>query len=118
MLVQTRYGRATEAPYALRWRRAGYAVAVLDTRGSTASFGPRDVDIGPDEIRDMDAIIAHVASRPWSNGQVIASGVSYMADTADMATSRHAPALRESTFAPPRELCRARELQLPPNALL
>ena len=100
LLVQTRYGRATNASYAARWQKSGYAVAVVDTRGSTASFGPRDVDIGPDEVRDMDAIIAHVASRPWSNGQVIASGVSYMADTADMATSRPAPAL---VAAIPRE---------------
>lgn len=100
MLVQTRYGRATQGDYAEPWRRAGYVVAVVDTRGSTASFGPREADIGPDEIRDMDEIIAHVASRPWSNGQVIASGVSYMADTADMATSRPAPAL---VAAIPRE---------------
>ena len=51
----------------------------------------------------MDEIIAHLASRPWANGQVIAAGVSYMADTADWATSRHAPALiaaipRETDF--------------------
>lgn len=100
ILIQTRYGRATEAKESKPWNAAGYVVAVVDTRGSTASFGPRDVDIGPDEIKDMDEIIAHVASRPWANGQVIAYGFSYMADTADMATSRRAPALIASI---PRE---------------
>lgn len=103
MLIQTRYGRAGEAEFGAAWQRAGYIVAIVDTRGSTASFGGRPVDIGPDEQRDMDEIIDHLARQPWSNGQVIASGVSYMADTADLATSRPAPALlaaipRQSDF--------------------
>lgn len=93
VLIQTRYGRAGEADFGAAWRQAGYVVAIVDTRGSTSSFGSRRVDIGPDEQRDMDEIIAHLARQPWSNGQVIASGVSYMADTADLATSRPAPAL-------------------------
>lgn len=108
ILFQTRYGRATHFAGRAegdpqRWRDAGYVVAVIDTRGSTASFGTRRVEIGPDEVADMDEIIAHLASRPWANGQVIAAGVSYMADTADWATSRRAPALiaaipRETDF--------------------
>lgn len=103
LLIQARYGRAGEAEFGEPWRRAGYVVSIVDTRGSTASFGTRSVDIGPDEVADMDEIIAHLARQPWSNGQVIASGVSYMADTADMATSRPAPALlaaipRQSDF--------------------
>jgi len=100
VLVQTRYGRARvfgdpESPWTYqRLLDAGYTVAIIDTRGSTASFGPREVDIGPDEVQDMDEVVAHLASRPWSNGQVFAMGVSYMADTADIATSRPAPALK------------------------
>jgi hypothetical protein len=100
LLVQTRYGRAAvfaegEAGGGYRpYVEAGYVVAVVDTRGSTSSFGPREVDIGPDEVADMDEIIAHLAARPWSDGQVFVTGVSYMADTADVATSRAAPALK------------------------
>jgi len=94
VLVQTRYGRAGMIRYGKPWVEAGYVVAAVDTRGSTASFGPRDGEITADEIRDMDALIAHLARQPWSNGQVIAAGVSYMADTADIATSRPAPALK------------------------
>lgn len=96
ILVQTRYGRAAmfkAGGHYARWTRAGYVVAIVDTRGSTSSFGPRIVDMGPEEVADMDEIIAHLASRPWSNGEVIAHGFSYMADTADWATSRAAPAL-------------------------
>jgi putative CocE/NonD family hydrolase len=97
ILVQTRYGRAATFQagdhFYARWTRAGYVVAIVDTRGSTSSFGSRIVDIGPDEVADMDEIIAHLASQPWSSGEVIAHGFSYMADTADWATSRPAPAL-------------------------
>jgi putative CocE/NonD family hydrolase len=99
LLIQTRYGRAavfgkTGGDSYRQYVDAGYVVAIVDTRGSTSSFGPRDVDIGPDEMRDMDELIAHLASRPWSNGAVYVTGLSYMADTADVATSRPAPALK------------------------
>ena len=107
LLVQTRYGRTVTFIHAESGKyRAlvdqGFVVAVVDTRGSTASFGDRLVEIGPEEVRDMDTIIAHLKTRPWSNGQVIASGVSYMADTADFATASPAgltgAVIRESDF--------------------
>lgn len=98
LLIQTRYGRAgarkANHPRSIgSWLDAGYVAAVVDVRGSTASFGARTAELGPEEQHDMDEIIAHVASRPWSNGKVIATGVSYTANTADMATTRPAPAL-------------------------
>jgi putative CocE/NonD family hydrolase len=94
ILVQTRYGRAGIIRRFGRFRNDGYVIASVDTRGSTASFGPRRVDIGPEEVADMDEIIGHLAEQEWSNGIVFAQGVSYMADTADIATSRPAPALK------------------------
>lgn len=97
LLVQTRYGRAgvyLSNPDYARWRQAGYVVAIIDTRGSTASFGARKVDIGPEEQADMPVIIAHLASQPWSSGEVFTHGVSYMADTADWTTASPAPALK------------------------
>jgi len=107
ILIQTRYGRALES---LRggsprdidfFLTQGYVVAIVDTRGSTSSFGAREVELGPAERADMDEIIAHLAAQPWSDGRVVAYGVSYMADTADLAASRSAPAL---VAAIPREL--------------
>ncbi len=91
LLIQTRYGRTgiynfNEGGHYALYRQAGYVVAVIDTRGSTASFGPREVELGPDEIADMDEIIRHLKAQPWSNGQIIAAGLSYMAATADLAT--------------------------------
>lgn len=113
LLVQTRYGRAgiyghNEDGRYDDFRKAGYVVAVIDTRGSTTSFGPRDTEMGPDEIRDMDELIHHFQTQPWSNGQVIAAGVSYMADTADLATASPAhltgAIVRESDFDIYRDL--------------
>jgi uncharacterized protein len=95
LLAQTRYGRATS----IRDTRiaaqlaAGRVVASIDTRGSTASFGVRHTEISPDQIADMEEIVAHLVRQTWSNGKVIAIGQSYLADTADLATSRPAPGL-------------------------
>lgn len=107
ILIQTRYGRALESRRGGTPRdidyflNAGFVVAIVDTRGSTSSFGLRDVEMGPDERADMDEIIAHLAAAPWSDGRVIAYGVSYMADTAAFAATRPAPGLVASI---PRQL--------------
>jgi len=100
LLVQTRYGRARSKNYVDTWLQGGYVAAVVDVRGSTASFGSRDSELGSTEQSDMDEIIAHVAKQPWSNGKVVASGISYLADAADLATTRKASAL---VAAIPRE---------------
>jgi putative CocE/NonD family hydrolase len=92
VLVQTRYGRAGVFIYGeggryRKLRDSGYAVAIVDTRGSTSSFGHRLVEIGPEEVGDMNTLVEHIRSRTWSDGRVVATGVSYMADTADIATA-------------------------------
>lgn len=93
ILVQTRYGRAGVARGYERFVSDGFVLAAVDTRGSTSSFGERRVDIGPEQVADTEELIAHIAAQPWSDGDVFAQGTSYMADTADVATSRPAPAL-------------------------
>jgi uncharacterized protein len=107
VLIQTRYGRAGVFVYGengqyRRYLHAGFAVAVVDTRGTTSSFGSRVVEIGPQEAKDMDTLIRHFRRRPWSTGEVIATGVSYMADTADIAAGSPArltaTVVRESDF--------------------
>lgn len=98
ILVQTRYGRESLLEPFKASLADGFALAFVDTRGSTSSFGLRRVDIGPAEISDMDTLIAHLAAQPWSDGIVFAQGTSYMADTADIATSRPAPALKAAVI--------------------
>ncbi|ORY25562.1 galactose-binding domain-like protein [Naematelia encephala] len=108
LLSLTRYGRAlmrfkgSNDPHTLDpWINANYVLAIVDVRGTTASFGSRECELGPDEQADMDEIIRHLADLPWSNGKVIATGSSYGGDTADMATTRPAPGL---VGAIPREV--------------
>jgi predicted acyl esterase len=108
LLVQTRYGRAGQRyegssnPRTLDpWVNAGYVAAIVDVRGTTASSGSRECEVGPAEQADMDEIIGHLATLPWSNGKIIATGSSYAGDTADMATTRAAPGL---VGAIPREV--------------
>jgi len=106
-LIQTRYGRAGLFLYGEggRYRSLvdqGYVVAVVDTRGSTSSFGDRLVEIGPEEVSDMETLIRYFRTQPWSDGDVVATGVSYMADTADFATASPerltAAVIRQSDF--------------------
>src|SRR5258708_25315733 len=98
LLVQTRYGRAVARrsgqPRSFDpWLAAGYVVASVDVRGSTSSFGARASERGTEEQRDMEEIIQHLAGSAWSSGKVVTTGVSYTGNTADMATTRPAPAL-------------------------
>jgi hypothetical protein len=92
VLMQTRYGRAGLGKWfrTQRWLDDGFVVVAVDTRGSTASFGRRLTELSPEQIADVDEIVRHVKSQPWSSGQVFVAGQSYAADTADLATSRPA----------------------------
>lgn len=98
LLILTRYGRATVHregdPRSIDpWVAAGYASVAVDVRGTTSSFGARVTELGPDEQQDAEEVIAHIVAQPWSNGKVIATGVSYTGNTADMVTARYAPGL-------------------------
>ena len=93
VLIQTRYGRAGLGSWqrTRRWLDDGVVVAVIDTRGSTASFGTRVTEFAPEEIADVDDVVKHLVSQSWSDGRVFVAGQSYSADAADLATSRPIP---------------------------
>ncbi|KAF2421121.1 CocE/NonD hydrolase [Tothia fuscella] len=100
ILVQTRYGKAgarhvksDNSRSLTHWLRAGYTAAIVDVHGTTASFGARDCELGIRQQEDMDEIIEHLTDLPWCNGKIIATGTSYTANTADLATSRPKAAL-------------------------
>ncbi|KAK4502926.1 hypothetical protein PRZ48_006353 [Zasmidium cellare] len=98
ILVLTRYGRAAvkvrKGPRSIdHWLASGYVVSVLDVRGTTSSFGARKDELGFEEQADAEEVIAHIATQPWCNGKVITYGTSYSGNTADLATTRDAPAL-------------------------
>lgn len=70
----------------------GYAVILVDARGSGASTGRRTIEWSPDELADYGEIVDWIVKQPWSNGRVGAWGVSYDGNTAEMlaATGRAA----------------------------
>jgi len=77
-----------------RFNKAGYALVVVDARGSGASYGFRRYELMPEEVKDYGEIAEWITIQSWSNGRVGAYGVSYAGNTAEMlAVSKH-PAVK------------------------
>ncbi len=68
---------AFEAPDPVYWCRHGYAVVYPDPRGSWYSEGELRHG-GKGEAEDCYDLIEWLGTRPWSNGRVGMSGVSYL----------------------------------------
>ncbi len=84
VLSMTPYGRdgacgcAPATDFALR----GFAVAVVDVRGTGGSQGNLDGNyFSPREARDGYDLVQYLGTRPWSNGKVGMSGGSYVGIT-------------------------------------
>ncbi len=74
--------------------RAGYAVVVVDVRGTGASFGHRTTEFSPTEVRDGWDVLDWIVAQPWSDGAVGATGVSYPGTTAELMGTLGHPALK------------------------
>ncbi|ETA53884.1 CocE/NonD family hydrolase [Ponticoccus alexandrii] len=72
----------------------GYAVVVIDVRGTGASFGTRDGFRSPTERLDSAEIADWVIAQPWSNGDLGATGISYLGAAADFLASTGHPAVK------------------------
>jgi len=77
-----------------QWNDAGYALVLVDARGSGASSGQRPVEWSDAEVADMGEVIEWITAQPWSDGSVGAVGVSYTGNTAELSTIPAHPALR------------------------
>lgn len=96
ILEQTRYRRSFEFQPEVRatadrpparvkeFVTRGYAYVIVDVRGSGASFGNRQAELGRREVRDGSEVVDWIISQPWSNGKVGATGVSYGGTTAEL----------------------------------
>jgi uncharacterized protein len=91
----TRYHRAEQPPgpeleadsnhaAGQLWTRAGFALVIVDARGTGASFGSRTMELSPREIADYGELIDWVAAQPWSNGRVGVYGTSYEGQAAEL----------------------------------
>ncbi|HYX03824.1 MAG TPA: CocE/NonD family hydrolase [Reyranella sp.] len=65
----------------------GYAVVVVDARGTGASFGSRDSFRSPRERLDYEAIADWIVAQPWSDGRIGATGISYLGAACDFLAS-------------------------------
>ncbi len=73
----------------------GYAVAVVNARGTGRSGGRLDpVMFGPGERADLCATIEWLAARPWCDGSVGMTGMSYFAISQLVAAAERPPALK------------------------
>ena len=66
------------------FNRAGFALVVVDARGTGASFGTRTGELGEREVKDYGELIGWVAAQPWSNGRVGVYGTSYEGQAAEL----------------------------------
>jgi putative CocE/NonD family hydrolase len=65
----------------------GYALVVVDVRGTGASFGTRDSFRSPVEREDYREIADWIADQPWSDGRIGATGISYVGAACDFLAS-------------------------------
>src|SRR5215207_3587514 len=72
----------------------GYALVVVDVRGTGASFGTRDSFRSPRERDDYTRIAEWVTGQPWSDGRIGATGISYVGAACDFLASSGNPAVR------------------------
>jgi putative CocE/NonD family hydrolase len=76
------------------FNEAGYAVVLVDVRGTGASFSDRQVEFGREEAEDLGEVAGWIANQTWSNGNVGTWGVSYEGNTAAMAAAPANPAIK------------------------
>jgi uncharacterized protein len=62
---------------------AGYALVLMDVRGSGASFGRWPHPWSRAELDDIGQVVDWIVSQPWSNGRVGGYGTSYEGNTAE-----------------------------------
>jgi uncharacterized protein len=72
----------------------GYAMVVVDVRGTGASFGTRDSFRSPREREDARQIADWIVAQPWSDGRIGATGISYLGASCDFLASTGHKAVR------------------------
>ena len=92
--VGDEYRTAADNPFLKTLLEHGYVVAVVDVRGSGASFGSWQGLFTPEETQDAYEVTEWLASQSWCDGNVGMTGGSYLGITQLMAASTHPPHLK------------------------
>jgi putative CocE/NonD family hydrolase len=98
LLSITRYWRATanRQPDNLQkfFVNHGYALIMVDVRGTGASFGAWTMPWSKEEIEDYGKVVDWVVAQPWSSGKVGAYGSSYGGNAAQLLATLNHPAVK------------------------
>ncbi|MCF8475290.1 MAG: CocE/NonD family hydrolase [Emcibacter sp.] len=102
MVYFTRYWRSKEfSPQKIQrnsvvnfFNEAGYAVIIVDVRGTGASYGSRAGEFTLQETKDFGAVFDWVIKQSWSNGNLATFGISYAGNTAEHSSFIKHPALK------------------------
>lgn len=91
-------GQGEACPNAAKFRDLlvprGYALVVVDIRGTGASFGTRDSFRSPKERADAREIADWIVAQAWSDGRIGATGISYPGAASDFLASTSHPAVK------------------------
>ncbi|WP_165960820.1 CocE/NonD family hydrolase [Actinocrispum wychmicini] len=90
----TRYWRLPRPGEVEGFTGAGLALAVVDVRGTGASYGTWAVGWSRREIADIAEVVDWLVAQPWCTGAVGAWGKSYDANTALLLAAECHPAVR------------------------
>ena len=112
LLEQTRYWRVSELRAPFKWflkpddlnpdyrgfkpffTGQGYALVIVDVRGTGASFGSWPYPWSRKCLDDAREIVDWIVAQPWSNGRVGGYGVSYTGTTAELLGAIQHPAVK------------------------
>lgn len=72
----------------------GYALVVVDVRGTGASFGVRDAMRSPNEKADSAEVADWIVKQPWCSGVIGSTGISYLGAAACFLASTGHPAVK------------------------
>ena len=67
--------------------KRGYAVVMMDLRGTGRSTGCLD-HLGPNDQKDLKTVVEALADAPWSNGKIGMTGHSYVGSTPSVAAAQ------------------------------
>lgn len=94
----TRYWRAKDNQQPGEWQKLfvghGYALIMVDVRGTGASYGTWTMPWSKDEIKDYGEVVDWIVAQPWSNGKVGAFGNSYGGNSAQLLPALNHPAVK------------------------
>jgi uncharacterized protein len=99
LLTATRYWRGIQNapdpnPDVAYFLASGYAVVVMDVRGSGASEGVQSMLWSDREVADMDEVMDWIVEQAWSNGRIGTYGGSYSGNAAEVVAMLQHPALK------------------------